>query len=631
MGAVTAIMDDHRPPQPFAPTAPGVSDPGPPRARGRPWSLSTRVALVLGVSVVVPILGSAAYFANRNQADHQTTARAHIRSAANRLCTAADVYIDKHRSAITALAASLSGRPVRASTFLHDHLASAHRVYPGFLTMLVAGYDGSVVSASPLRAPDGSAVLAKLTRVNDRSYFVVPMQDRTTYVSEAFTGRGFGADPIVAISAPIEDATGLPIGIVEGSLDLRAFRALGPSAPGTTGIDHLIVDGRDRVIFSGGTTPLASLTPIGDTPLLRASRLEPGGAFLSYEVESTTGESPDARLAARCVTQAGWTIFATQSLTPIQAESARQYGLALAWTLVALVSALGIAIVMARSVTRPLDTLSAAVGAFHPHGAVPEIVRTGSEPAEVALLLDRFNAMAHRANESDRSMHQALDESRQAQAELAQVLATREFEVRQRTAELAARSEELAGANAKLEELANADPLTGIANRRALMAALDLASRTALRERVPVSVLAVDVDHFKAYNDALGHPAGDECLKRVARALDAVARRPLDRTGRTGGEEFVVVLYSVPAGMALRMGEKLRDAVESLGIPHPGAPSGRVTVSVGVATIHPDSDTVPGDALDLADAALYDAKRSGRNCVVAAAPSRTGLVGSQAG
>jgi diguanylate cyclase (GGDEF)-like protein len=139
---------------------------------------------------------------------------------------------------------------------------------------------------------------------------------------------------------------------------------------------------------------------------------------------------------------------------------------------------------------------------------------------------------------------------------------------------------------------------------------------------VPVSVLAVDVDHFKAYNDAFGHPAGDECLKRVARAVDAVARRPLDRAGRTGGEEFVVVLHAAPGEAALRIGEKLRGAVESLGVPHPSTASGRVTVSLGVATLIPDADTVPSDLLDLADAALYDAKRAGRNRVVAAVPGR---------
>ena len=176
--------------------------------------------------------------------------------------------------------------------------------------------------------------------------------------------------------------------------------------------------------------------------------------------------------------------------------------------------------------------------------------------------------------------------------------AAREFEARQRTAELAARSEKLSAANTQLEKLANSDALTGIANRRAVMEAIDLAMRSAARSHSPVSILAVAVDHFKAYNDAFGHPAGDECLKRVAQALEGMARRPLDRAGRTGGEEFVVVLHDAPSGAALRIGEKLRGAVESLGISHPGSPSGRVTVSVGVATIEPTADTVSSDVLD---------------------------------
>ncbi len=580
------------------------------------------MSLVLGVAAVAAILSSAVYFASRNQTEHQATVLAHIRGFATRLCTAADVHLDKHRSAMAALGASLYDKSLSPTSALHGHLASTHRVYPGFLTMLVARHDGVVVSASPLRTPDGGHMLEKLSRVDDRPYFIVPMRDRAIYVSEVFVGRGFGADPIVAISAPIEDATGRAVGIVEGSLDVRAFQALGASRRGAPDVDYVIVDRQDRVIFSSVTQPLPALTSIGDGPLVRASRAEPGSGFFTYEADAAAGTDQDTRLAARCSTAAGWTIFATQSLAPIEAESTRQYALALAWTLAALALAAAVALLIARSVTRPLDTLTAAVSAFHPQGAVPSIVRTGSEPAEVALLLDRFNDMAQRANESDRGMHRALDESRHTQAELAQVLSAREFEVRQRTAELAARSEELSAANAQFEQLANADPLTGIANRRAVMAALDLALRSAARERVPVSVLAVDVDHFKAYNDTFGHPAGDECLKGVARAVEAVARRPLDRAGRTGGEEFVVVLHAAPGDAALRIGEKLRGTVESLGLPHPGTASGRVTVSLGVATLVPDADTAPSDLLDLADAALYDAKRAGRNRVLVAAPDR---------
>lgn len=603
------------------PAAQGSHDAERLRPSRRPWSLSARVTLLLGVAAVMPILGSAVYVTSRNQAEHQATARAHIRGVATRLCTAADVHLDKHRAAIAALGASMYDKPLRPSETIHGHLASTHRVYPGFLTMLVARHDGVVVSASPQRTPDGGNMLERLTRVDDRPYFIVPMRDHVTYVSEVFVGRGFGADPIVAISAPIEDATGRAVGIVEGSLDVRAFQALGSPRPGAPAVDYVIVDRQDRVIFSSAA-PLPALTSIGDGALVRASRAETGSGFFTYQADAAAGTSPDRHLAARCVTGAGWTIFATQSLAPIEAESARQYGLALAWTLLALAATAVLAMTIARSVTRPLDTLTAAVSVFHPQGALPSIVRTGSEPAEVALLLDRFNEMAHRANESDRGMHRALDESRHAQTALAQVLSAREFEVRQRTAELAARSEELTAANARLEQLANADPLTGIANRRAVMTSLDMALRSAVRERLPVSVLAIDVDHFKAFNDAFGHPAGDDCLKRVAQVVAAVARRPLDRAGRTGGEEFVAVLHAAPADAALRIGEKLRGAVESLGVPHPASASGRVTVSLGVVTLVPDAHTVPSDLLDLADAALYDAKRAGRNRVVVAAPGR---------
>ena len=155
------------------------------------------------------------------------------------------------------------------------------------------------------------------------------------------------------------------------------------------------------------------------------------------------------------------------------------------------------------------------------------------------------------------------------------------------------------------------DSLTGIPNRRALdMRLADLAEL-----RQTVSLIMLDVDLFKIYNDTLGHQEGDACLHRVAQAMRDGLRGGDREIFRYGGEEFAVVLDGVPPEHALHVAERLRQAVEQLGIPHPGSPAGRVTISLGVAAVGELTPEILPRLLETADSALYSAKEHGRNRV----------------
>lgn len=176
---------------------------------------------------------------------------------------------------------------------------------------------------------------------------------------------------------------------------------------------------------------------------------------------------------------------------------------------------------------------------------------------------------------------------------------------------------ERAKAQAELERLAGTDPLTGLFNRRVIDRRLDEEWRRARRSGAYLSILFIDVDVFKSYNDTYGHKMGDEALSAVADCIEAVVRRPGDVPARYGGEEFVVLLADTPGGGALRVAEALRAKVESLRMLHAGSGTGVLTVSIGCATVMPKQG---GDALALlnsADAALYRAKAAGRNRVEA--------------
>ena len=167
-----------------------------------------------------------------------------------------------------------------------------------------------------------------------------------------------------------------------------------------------------------------------------------------------------------------------------------------------------------------------------------------------------------------------------------------------------------------LEQLAMIDSLTEIPNRRRYAEVYKLEWRRCLRNSKALSLIIVDVDHFKIYNDTYGHAAGDLVLKRVAKAIQSALKRPADFVARYGGEEFAVVLPEIDAGFAQQVAEAIRAAVQALAIAFPeSATSPWVTVSLGGASWLPRHNEVDTELFGRADQCLYDAKRSGRNQV----------------
>ena len=167
-------------------------------------------------------------------------------------------------------------------------------------------------------------------------------------------------------------------------------------------------------------------------------------------------------------------------------------------------------------------------------------------------------------------------------------------------------------AQTALEQLATRDGLTGLANRRCFDDTLHAEWARAMRQKQPLSLLMVDVDNFKAYNDTNGHIGGDECLKRIASAV-ATEMRANDLVARYGGEEFAVILPNQSLKGAAIVAERIRARVERLRVPNPMAAARQVTVSIGAATALANPQSSPSTLIGIADAALYRAKHMGRN------------------
>ncbi len=178
----------------------------------------------------------------------------------------------------------------------------------------------------------------------------------------------------------------------------------------------------------------------------------------------------------------------------------------------------------------------------------------------------------------------------------------------------------------ELKRISTTDGLTGLYNRRYFDETLDKEWKRARREQQALSLVMLDVDHFKQFNDHYGHQAGDACLVQVANALRSSVCRPADTAARYGGEEFIVILPNTPNEGALVMAENIRQAIIALDIPHEhSSAASHITVSLGVATTSTQSESMTVDGLLKAvDDALYQAKEHGRNQIaVATYPAKT--------
>jgi diguanylate cyclase (GGDEF)-like protein len=253
-----------------------------------------------------------------------------------------------------------------------------------------------------------------------------------------------------------------------------------------------------------------------------------------------------------------------------------------------------------RNLVRPVARLTEVAEEFARGNLAARSLLEGRD--EIGKLGLTFNDMAERIQQHSRGLEREVNKA------TAELIAANE--------RLSAMAQDLAEANRSLEDLATVDGMTGLRNYRYFQAFLDREVRRSLRTSSPVSVLMIDVDHFKHYNDTHGHPAGDDVLRQVSRVLKS-RLRGIDLPCRYGGEEFAIVLLDTAKERAVRVAEEVRATIEQTPIANEETqPGGRLTISVGVATSLSDART-PDDLVKCADEALYEAKRTGRNRVVA--------------
>jgi diguanylate cyclase (GGDEF)-like protein len=438
-------------------------------------------------------------------------------------------------------------------------------------------------------SPDGTIQCSTMPhivgfQVGDRDYIKTVQNLHEFVVSDYILSRPTGLPTIVA-AYPVSAVDGGPQPVVIAAIDLTWMSDLLGNRGGRQGVSVFLVDGQGTILATRPDKAHLIGQQLKDTSLLEAVILreinldrEAG----SIAFTSADGEREAVSFARVAGTRARMIVTMNQAamLGDVDRDIRNTY---LELALVIVLTLIGAWYAGERLIIRPIRIITEMAHRFG-RGDLTARAASATLPREFVPLARAFNAMA---------------------------------------AQLAARQREMVAANDRLTVIASLDVVSGLANRRGFQSRLDFEWMRALQSGHGLSLLMIDVDHFKAFNDGYGHPEGDACLSRIGATLAAIASDHAGFAARYGGEEFCLLLPETGAADALRIGEIVRATVENLAIPHVTNTTRVVTVSVGVATVTPGVSQRQDDVVEAADTALYAAKRRGRNAVVEHAPIRT--------
>lgn len=440
---------------------------------------------------------------------------------------------------------------------------------PWIRSIMIASKDG-LVQCSTLNMQVG-------LNLGDREYFRRAQETRDFVFSDYLFGKSNGrpmmmaAFPVAAIN-PEEDA------VVVAGINIDWLSKIMNNLGGRPGISSLLVDSAGVVVAAPSDQASMIGRPLDNVPLLAA--IAEKALTSNASTGSLSFTAPDG--SRRVISFAR--ISGTQSRLIVSIDEARVTAAInreirtayLQLGFVCLFVLLGALIGAEKLIINPIELMTGMAKRFG-EGDWSARVARNKLPSEFMPLARAFNAMA---------------------------------------AQLSQRERELVATNDRLTVMASIDMLSGLANRRGFQSRLDFEWMKAQQYNSELSLLMIDVDHFKLYNDTYGHPEGDACLTRLGETLAGIAADTMGFAGRYGGEEFCLLLPNTDSLKALAIGEMVRAAVQNLGLPHLTSSHQTVTVSVGVAATLPNDTQRPGDLIEAADAALYAAKHRGRNTVV---------------
>jgi len=571
---------------------------------------SFKASLFVGLLLigVLPLAALSMLLSERSASNHLESLEQHIEETATSVAIAVDRHIDKHLTGVITAASAINAAGRFDAASQADVLMRIHRIYDEYLTMLCTVDNGDIITATS-RLTGSLQIVDTPTgfNVSDREYFSQPMTSGFPFVSNAFRGRGLGSDPIVAISAALKGKNGHRRGIVQASLNLSRFESIDHERPQIDGAVMILVDEDNRVVFASEKAGYSYLDDVSGTPMMLNAASQPTGKSYTYTLQDSRAQQQ--MIAAFSATATNWRVFISAPVEPIVQQMLGDYGLGALLLLLTVAMSVLLAQGLVRRVSRVISGMNDALLQMQVEGPDKDFVAPDYVPSEFRGFFTLAEVRSKQLKNAYHRLQQSMDAGEKLRKELTQAITLKDVEI-------ADRMEELEQANKRLSTQNKKDPLTRIANRREFDTFQKRIWALAARESQPVSVIMIDLDNFKLYNDTLGHQAGDQCLQEVAAVLEGCATRPLDLVARYGGEEFVALLGGATVADALVVAERMRGAVLGLNIEHPSAPNELVTISAGAASVVPTANADPQMLVKEADEALYHAKAAGKNCVV---------------
>ena len=548
------------------------------------WSLRRRLATGLVLTALLPVLLFGAAFLvsqwQRNYDDLMLRLDANARLNANVI----DDFLEAQLAGVRLLAERASDDPAIRS----EELSRLLDVYPSMLRAMWVDADGNVVLVRDTR---GRALLPITGLVADEAWFAAAKARHLPYVSDVYRRSAYGNDVVVGVSMPVL-RDGEFHGALQAEIPVQSFARLSADSMARRGLELLLLDRDGRVAYA--------------TQRLRWQVLEQSGADGDALRRAALGPDRNGRIALRpgllrdgdnayveaVSMRNGWTLVLVtaqrQLLAPLLSRGV---------LLVILLAATMLGVLWAlwrqrQLLRRSMGYLLASLRGYALGGTL--------DPAQAQALPEELQPLAAGIGDLGARMNAAF-------GELKQVLDERDNEI-------AARTESLRHAVAELDRLSRTDAMTGSLNYRGFTETGERLWRLAKSTGTSLAVLALDIDHFKRYNDLYGHAEGDNALRRFAGAVRSALLHADDVLARPGGEEFLVFLPSATFDQAMHVGQRVCQRVRDADIVHAGSGKGRLTVSVGVAALEPGDGEIE-DLLKRADAALYRAKAAGRDGV----------------
>jgi diguanylate cyclase (GGDEF)-like protein len=413
--------------------------------------------------------------------------------------------------------------------------------------------------------------------LGDRGYFKKAVQTGGVVFSDYLFARASRV-PIMTAAYPVSAIAAGEEAVIVAAINLDWMSKIMNSFGGRPGISAVLVDSAGVVMAAPSDQASMIGRSLDSVPLLSAIADKAiGSDQMEGSLSFVAADGSKRALNFTRITGTDARLIVSIDEAKVTAATNREIRTAyLQLGFVCLFVLLGALVAAEKIIIKPIETMVAMAKRFGQGDWTARAAR-GRLPSEFIPLARAFNAMA---------------------------------------AQLSQRERELVATNDRLTVMASIDMLSGLANRRGFQSRLDFEWMRAQQYGSELSLLMIDVDHFKLFNDTYGHPEGDACLSRLGETLAGIAADTLGFAGRYGGEEFCLLLPNTDSNRALEIGETVRAAVQNLAMPHITSLHQTVTVSVGVASARPSDTQRPGDLIEAADAALYAAKHRGRNAVV---------------